>query len=178
MAGDWQTIAERPVFNRVKKEEGLEDLKGLKPVSTLNVGVRKRKLHGQEEEEEAGATVVRQGWGSTTRRYPGSAGDGENNDLDDLLCMKPVSAIGRQDKGEEPSIQANVGSFSVLQTARDDKAATPILTVKQEDSKEGVELSGVPNQTIIANAVVQEGDEAVQPLVVFKKRKVKSSGSF
>lgn len=49
----------------------MDDSKDFKPDTTLNVGVRKRKLDGQEEEKEAGTTVVRKGWVSTKRGYPG-----------------------------------------------------------------------------------------------------------
>lgn len=86
MAGDWQTLSVRPLYEEAK-EEG--DSKDMKPLDTeikrqgLNVGVRKRKYDGQdEEEEEAGERVVRKGWGSTTRTYGGSSDD---VDLDALL---------------------------------------------------------------------------------------------
>ena len=56
MAGDWQTTSERLVYDNdfVKKEDG-DDVKA----DGLNIGVRKRKFEGLEEEAEAGETVVR-----------------------------------------------------------------------------------------------------------------------
>ncbi|MDI1490795.1 MAG: hypothetical protein OHK93_001999 [Ramalina farinacea] len=83
MAGEWSVQSQRiiesggEIDEGIKKEEDEDDKK-----KVLNVGVRKRKHEGQEEEEEAGEKVVRKGWGSTTKAYPGAGGD---NDLDALL---------------------------------------------------------------------------------------------
>jgi len=85
MAGDWQTLSERLLYDEVRKDEDSQDTK---PSSTevkhqgLNIGVRKRKYEGQDEEEEAGERIARKGWGSTTRKYGGSSDD---IDLDALL---------------------------------------------------------------------------------------------
>ena len=84
MAGEWSVQSQRivdsggEVVEGVKKEE--EDADDKKKV--LNVGVRKRRHENQAEEEEAGEKVVRKGWGSTTKAYPGANGD---DDLDALL---------------------------------------------------------------------------------------------
>ncbi|KAL2051925.1 hypothetical protein ABVK25_007840 [Lepraria finkii] len=79
MAGDWQTTSQRLIYDTVKEKEVNEDVK----TGGLNIGVRKRKFESQEE-EAAGETVVRRGWGSTIRTYPGIGGDGDD-DLDTLL---------------------------------------------------------------------------------------------
>ena len=82
MVGDWQTLSQRVIDEEtggVKKQELDEDAKP----NGVNVGVRKRKYEGEEEEEDGGATLVRRGWGNTTRLYPGSGGD--DNELDALL---------------------------------------------------------------------------------------------
>ena len=73
LAGDWKTVSQRNI-----EEPVIDD--------SLNKGVRKRKFEGQEEEEEAGEVVMRRGWGSTTKRYPGEAID----ELDSLLSMNPL----------------------------------------------------------------------------------------
>jgi len=135
MAGDWETVAVR----QIKQEEDI------KP-DVLNVGVRKRKYEGQEEEEEAGETVVRKGWGSTTRVYPGSAG-GKVEDIAALM------------KGGLPEVDIEHGTVvkreedvTDVQGAGDDVEKGE---VKQEEKEETTE-SAVP----------------IAP-VVFKKRKAK-----
>ncbi|KAI4171146.1 MAG: hypothetical protein LQ348_006988 [Seirophora lacunosa] len=169
MAGDWQTVAERPVWSHVKKEDVLEDFKDFKPDSALNVGVRKRKFDGQEEEEAAGATVIRKGWGATTRHYPGSVPDA-NHDLDSLLDIKPVRHLGTQDKSEESPTQPDAGPA---------KSTMQVSSVKKEDSREDVDLNNVPTQVEVADSVVKEEDNSIQiqPTVVFKKRKAKSTAA-
>lgn len=177
MAGDWQTVAERPVWNPIKKEEGLEDFKDFKPDTSLNLGVRKRKIEGQEEEEEAGAMVVRKGWGSTTRRYPGSFSDGDG-DLDTLLSINPVSELGKQDTAGEPSILHNFGVLNTPQDPQVVEAARQASVLKQEDSTEALNLSNVPHQDGFSEAAIKQEDGSRQPAVVFKKRKRKSSAEF
>lgn len=169
MAGDWQTVAERPVWNHVKKEDLLEDFKDFKPDSALNVGVRKRKYDGQEEEEAAGATVIRKGWGATTRHYPGSVADADH-DLDSLLDIKPVRHLGTPDKAEESSMQPDAGSL---------KSTMQVSSVKQEDSREDADLNRVPTQVEVADSIVKKEDDSIQnqPTVVFKKRKAKSTAA-
>lgn len=176
MAGDWQTVAERPIWNGIKKEEGLEDFKDFKPDLTLNVGVRKRKLVDRDEEAEGGPTVVRKGWGSTTRRYPGSDNDNDD-DLDTLLGMKPVSEQGRPIKSEESSKQPNADKPDGSQSLRETDVATQTPSVKQEDSRDGINLNSVPDQTGLPDATVKQEDEGTQPAVFFKKRKSKSSAT-
>ncbi|KAI4287624.1 MAG: hypothetical protein L6R35_003120 [Caloplaca aegaea] len=167
MAGDWQTVAERPVWTHVKKEDVLEDFMDFKPDPTLNIGVRKRKFEGQEEEEKAGETVVRKGWGSTTRRYPGSVVDGDH-DLDSLLDMKPIQDSEKQEKSQGSLTQSDAGkSESTMQ----------VPPVKKEDSREGTDLNSVPTQFGDVDAVVKEEDESIQPTVVFKKRKAKPTAA-
>lgn len=168
MAGDWQTVAERPVWSHVKKEGVLEDFKDFKPDSTLNVGVRKRRFDGQEEEEAAGATVIRKGWGATTRHYPGSVADGDH-DLESLLNIKPVRHLGTQDKSEE-SVQPDAGL---------PESTMQVSSVKKEDAREDVDLNNVPTQVKVADSVVKEEDNSIQiqPTVVFKKRKAKSTAA-
>ncbi|KAI4176563.1 MAG: hypothetical protein LQ346_007853 [Caloplaca aetnensis] len=174
MAGDWQTVAERPLWTPIKKEEGLEDFKNFKPDTSLNLGIRKRKFDGQEEEEEAGQTVVRTGWGSTTRQYPGPTGDGEE-DLDALLGIKPVSERGKQDTAEEHSLEAALGVVNGAQGAQAVEAASQAPALKQEGSTEALDLSNVPVRDNISVAAIKQEDRSTQPSVVFKKRKAKSS---
>jgi hypothetical protein len=75
-AGGWTVISQRVIDEPAVEEP-------------LSIGVRKRKYEGQEEAEEAGETVVRRGWGSTTKRYPAEA----TEDLDVLLATHKVKKI-------------------------------------------------------------------------------------
>jgi len=92
MAGDWKVVSQKAVEDPSPEEQ-------------LNVGVRKRKYEGQEEEEEAGETVVRRGWGSTIRRYPGE----DQADLDNLLfgtkIVKKETAVAKEEPA--PKIEAD-----------------------------------------------------------------------
>ena len=173
MAGDWQTTSERPIYENdfVKKEEP-EDVKP----GGLSVGVRKRKFEGQEEEEEAGETVVRKGWGSTIRTYPGSGGD--DDDLDMLL--KSTKRVIREGEGLE--------TLGPGGSSRPEQAGTHIITkgsqsgldspaLKQEESAGSQEVTG---ETISSTSAVEtplesvkQEDNAPESGVVFKKRKAK-----
>ena len=155
MAGDWQTTSERVVYDNefLKKDEDSEDVK----LGGLNVGVRKRKFEGQEEEEEAGETVVRKGWGSKIRTYPGEGDD--KGDLDALLKRTTRA------KGEGEALQSNESQPSLNAP-----------TIKKEESAGSGEVSGISNQATVVEApqetLKQEGDPPDSG-VVFKKRKAK-----
>ncbi|KAL8645829.1 MAG: hypothetical protein Q9226_007121 [Calogaya cf. arnoldii] len=173
MAGDWQTIAQRPIQDRVKKEEGLEDFKDFKPDSTLNVGIRKRKFEGQEEEEEAGATVVRKGWGSTTRRYPGSDGD-DQDDLDSLLNKPAVSSqeISQGDTNE-PLLQSGVKSIP-SQDGRSDLVPEPSPPIIKKEDADSLEMGSRQEQEVSIDIPVKEENGTQEPAVMFKKRRTKA----
>lgn len=174
MAGDWQTTSERLVYdNRFpKKEEDDEDVKS----NGLNVGVRKRRFEGQEEEEEAGETVVRKGWGSTIRTYPGAGGD--EDDLNTLL-KSPKGIIregeGSQDLGSGPLPWP--GQADSPATTTNDKPDLNPPSIKKEDSTGSV---GLPNTMVDQTALVELPSESLKREesppdsgVVFKKRKAK-----
>ena len=76
MAGDWQTLSERAVYDVKEEDDSKAD--------SLSIGVRKRQREGEEEEKEAGETVVKKSWGSVVRTYPGAGQDGDGG-LDELL---------------------------------------------------------------------------------------------
>ncbi|KAL8925988.1 MAG: hypothetical protein Q9172_001991 [Xanthocarpia lactea] len=175
MAGDWQTTAERPMVDRVKKEEGLEDFKHFQPDSTLNVGVRKRKFEGQEEEEDASATVVRKGWGSTVRHYPGTDGDGQD-ELDSLL--NDAAALKRQASDNEmlepistPEAERAPGQGASEAVEPD----TSLRPIKKEESHD-IDLGRPQNQEAPSSTTVKQENDNQPPAVVFKKRKSKAFG--
>ena len=170
MAGDWQTMSERVIYDRVKKEEEDGDIKP----GALSVGIRKRKFEGQEEEEEAGEAVVRRGWGAQTRAYPGTSGDGDD-DLDALLNTTKTT------KREDNSLQAFGSATSLPGDGRSDKQAhgksklSPgISSLKREGSSKTGIPDAVPGQyDVIGSASIKQEEDAVEPAVVFKKRKAK-----
>ena len=170
MVGDWQTTSERLIYDTVKKEEGSGDVKP----EGLNIGVRKRKFEGQEEEEEAGETVVRRGWGSTVRAYTGQDDD---KDLDALLMTTKVLKREEGDIEGKPS----TGSFSRNGEIIDhsaEKEASSIAAdgqpIKREESLENVVLQEtMPEKDVVEASAIKQEDDAAATGVVFKKRKAK-----
>lgn len=172
MAGDWQTTSERPVYDNdsVKKEEA-EDVKP----GGLNVGVRKRKFEGQEEEEEAGETVVRRGWSSTTRAYPGSGGDGD--DLSTLL--QSTKRVTREGDNLQTPRSGRLSQPEQVDSHVPTKDSEPGLDSPRIKGEEPADSIGVPD-TISSDAVVEAPLEPLKQEelspdsgVVFKKRKAK-----
>ncbi|RHZ74635.1 hypothetical protein CDV55_104494 [Aspergillus turcosus] len=159
LAGEWQTVSERVIRSGDDAEEG-------KPGSSI--GVRKRKMEGDEEEQEArqeAERFVSQGWGSRTRQYPGAQSDA---DLDALLdSTKDVKKVklstpDEQSKEKASKEAATPGTDAEHAAARESEPPS----VKTED-KEVAQLA-----TSDTPAVKQE-DEAAPTGVVFKKRKPK-----
>ncbi|KAL8771082.1 MAG: hypothetical protein Q9194_004989 [Teloschistes cf. exilis] len=179
MAGDWQTLAERPVWDSVKKEEGLEDFKDFKPDPTLNIGVRKRKHEGEgeegEEEEEAiGSLARRKGWGSAVRRYPGSTAD-DKDDLDALLTHDAILKQNGQDVTTQLSLIPLKAENSDDQDGRRaiEAPLSPPMLKKEHSSNAG--LSTIQTESFDRDAAVKQEDDDPEPAVIFKKRKAKSS---
>ena len=130
------------IRDRVKQEADV------KP-EVLNVGVRKRKHEGAEEEEEAGEAVVRRGWGSTTREYPGN--------------LASVEDIGALLKKEEPEVKSN----PVEET---------VPGIKNEESVDHLSPSTARETVSTSTDATIKPDpdaEAAAP-VFFKKRKGKA----
>ena len=165
MAGDWQTTSERLIYDEVKKEKDAEDAKS----TGLNIGVRKRKHEGQEDEEEAGETVVQRGWGSTTRTYPGER-DGEAA-LDILLSS---TSVGQR---KEP---VGLGSFNTEPqppenpSTQNGKSGSPnIPHIKHESSFE--DISSIPRLGSKLDGSTVKQEEGLDNIgVMFKKRKPKA----
>ena len=166
MAGDWQAVSQTPVYPTLKKEEESEDVKP----QGLAMGVKKRKFEGKDE-EEAGEFVTRRGWGSTTRTYPGTNEDVEN-DLDTLL--NNTKTLRKIDSETAPE-----GSGSrddpTGETRMDKDSSPPIVPgLKQEVSS----ITGIPDaiplqENIAENTPIKQEDETIQPGILFKKRKSK-----
>ena len=172
MAGDWQTISESQVHdNDFAKEEEVEDVKP----GGLNVGIRKRKFEGQEEEEEASETVVRRGWGSTIRAYPGPVAD--EDDLGALL-KSTKRVVGGGGGLQSPAS----GRLSGLEQADSHVRVLEIQpdldspTIKKEESSDSGEISGTTRNKIAVETPQQslkQEDDSPDSGVTFKKRKAK-----
>ena len=173
MPGDWQTASERVVYENdfLKKEEGSEDVK----LGGLNIGVRKRKFEGQEEEEEAGESVIRKGWGSTIRTYPGA---GEDNDLNMLLTNTKMVLRGiaePQTLGSQRLSTTEPGDSQTM--SKESKPNSDLPAIKKEESTGSDEVPGTnPKKTAIVEPYPDSLKQEENPPdsgVVFKKRKAK-----
>ena len=167
MVGDWQVTSQTPIYDTVKKEEGSEEFKP----EGLNVGVRKRKFEGQEEECEAGETVVRRGWGSTTRTYPTTVADGED-DLDTLLN----TTKNLQKPAVEP--EASLSESQAEEADKHETLKAPVTAkvppLKREESSNPGISDEIPKNR--ESTTIKQEDEPIPPLEpasLFKKRKAK-----
>lgn len=172
MAGDWQYLTERPIFETLKTENGSEDRKN----DGLNIGVRKRKYEGQEEEEQAGEIIARKGWGSTTRTYPDTAK--LDDDLDFLLGNNPIGGrVGEGgnshfDRKENVSQESAVSEDHKNERISQPKSDTPLIKSEHPEEDENPQVKvynpGAPDDSDIK----REGISS-EPRVMFKKRKAK-----
>lgn len=171
MAGDWQTLSERAIYSEDVKKEDDEDVKP----NNLNIGVRKRKFKGQEEEEEAGHPVVRRGWGSTARIYP----DDTDDDLDTLLQRTKILRrrdgasrdAGSGDAKESPADLPERPKFGVggMEESRPEASAIK----KEESAWSGPDLAAATEYGLSDSPVVKTEDDPNDSGMVFKKRKPK-----
>ena len=169
MVGDWQTTSERLIYDTVKREEDGGDVKP----EGLNIGVRKRKFKGQEEEEEAGETVVRRGWGSSVRAYPGQDDD---KNLDALLINTKIlkregGGIGRN-VPTGPSFQSG-GNTDHSAKKEASSIAADGQSIKREDSSENLVLPQTVPEDVAEAPTIKQEDDATATGVIFKKRKAK-----
>lgn len=143
LVGDWKIVSQRKVDEPVIDE-------------SLNKGVRKRKLEGQEEEEEASETVVRRGWGSTIKRYPGEGSD----DLDALLSVKTLNKQEDREivKKEDDSDARINNAIGILAESIPSMNDNPPPNLKTDDAEDSLK----PNLLDILKE---------PPAPIFKKRK-------
>ena len=173
MAGDWQILSERPIYDEFKKEE----VEGDGEPSSLNVGIRKRKLDGQDEDEEdAGVPVARRVWGSMTRTYPGR--DDLEEDLDSLLRTTTMIRRGGEMESHVKEEENTTTVTQTLPTVTTEPAKKEFVsdrdtpTIKKEESLNGP-VSSIPSAE--DDATVKGEDEAAAGAgPIFKKRKPKS----
>lgn len=105
--GGWQTVSQKVVDEPAQNTD-----------DKLNIGVRKRKLENQDDDEEAGETVVKRGWGSTTRTYPGSTP--MHNDLDSLLAASVFKKKESLKLSSEEDTKHTISSLAESNGAVDD----------------------------------------------------------
>lgn len=159
LAGDWETISVRRI---TPAESGKDDAE-----NKLNIGVRKRKLENEEDEEEAQmvAQPRHKGWGNTTRDYPG-AGGGEDDDLDALLMN--TTAVKKMD---------DLDSKTTLQSSKAEDEAEPGTVEKTEKDPNHSDTTRMPLKK--EEPDTENSLEALPPgsdaPVVFKKRKNKAA---
>ncbi|CAG8126558.1 unnamed protein product [Penicillium nalgiovense] len=160
LAGDWQTTSETVI----EVKPGLEG-------PTKSVGIRKRKLEGEEEgDEHVPEPIVNKGWGSRMRQYPGAQ---EEEGLDDLLAStKDI----KRTKTFTPKVELD---------EREAATEPPAPTMKTEDDPskpEAQETNGSATvktedsaQTLVEPIVEEKPQSSdAAPGVVFKKRKPKA----
>lgn len=167
MAGDWQTISRKV---QPQPEEPIDE--------KLNVGIRKRKFDDDEEREDAGQTVARKGWGSTTRTYPGS--QPVDDDLHALLSLPLV-------KKEKVKVEPLPDHQIPTSTPSISSADPPVIKSEISDTTDE-KLLGVQNtETQVVHATSRPASEIKSETLdtdaratdrepsapVFKKRKAK-----
>ncbi|KAK5235693.1 hypothetical protein LTR47_003166 [Exophiala xenobiotica] len=162
MAGDWQ-VSSRKMAD------------GPTPEDPLSIGIKKRKFEGQEEEEEAGETVARRGWGTTTRRYPGK----DTADLDDLLSgtvslkkEKPASSLKEEAKETDNSSVKQENDPADERNQEWDSNSPPIKDEGRDETGQKVESFLVKNESQdeqLRSALDKIPDET--PIPVFKKKR-------
>lgn len=161
LAGEWQVVSQKPVEPGEQAEK--------EPL--LSVGVRKRKLECQEEEQEASQTLKKKGWGTTTKEYPSQS----KQDLEALFAgsihfkkENPNSVLKEEDSYQLVADDQGCYKASVDNDVLDTKDE---IRVKREDVSERSPSPGqLPDQ---AGATTEGAAEA--PGIVFKKRKSKSA---
>lgn len=170
MAGDWQVVSEKPLYESGVKEEGGSD-EERKISAGLSMGVRKRKHDGKEEEDEAGELGAQRGWGSMLHTYPSSQGQ---EDLDSLLEKTKLGRVrddrnkddsGGSESGLPPPVDGVQPGINVL------PKQNPYLNppIKHEDVDETKPLPSISS----SNNIRDDPDGPEQPGIVFKKRKAK-----
>ncbi|OAX83424.1 hypothetical protein ACJ72_02223 [Emergomyces africanus] len=169
LAGDWKVIEETAGEKRGAEADA---------IAGLNVGVRKRKFEGQEEEEAAGETVVRKGWGSTTREFP-SGGKEAEEDLDALL-ERTAELKRKRRETKTPDAKSEVKEDDATNEENPSVDDSDILPVKKEEGDDGptiVRAEEVEDKEgvsrLIPGVLKEESEDTTVPAVVFKKRKPK-----
>jgi hypothetical protein len=170
MAGEWQTISTRPVYDapdvvgrdgdKVKEEESPEGPKSGEP--KVRVGKRRH----EDDAEEGETAGRRKPWGSSTKTYPGRIDI--DDDLDTLLTStRPVVAR------HIPDAPAEKDTDSVPDGVKEESFRDPSPTSREGETPKP--SSGItPNDSEDSKAVItEEIEETEEAVAMFKRRKQK-----
>ncbi|KAM5442092.1 hypothetical protein MferCBS31731_002921 [Microsporum ferrugineum] len=146
LAGDWKVVSETPIEEKTTSDPEVK-----------NVGVRKRKLREDEQEEaDMQQEVARKAWGSAIREYRA-----DDNDLDALLNKTTnLKKVKAEVEGDPEASGKREPVIKEENDPEDDGGGAPVNVppdVKQEEKTE-------------------TGDETenTAPAVMFKKRRPKN----
>ena len=165
MAGEWETVAVRPVrpvreqTEGVKKEEAEE--KANVKTEAKAVGVRKRKANGDDENDEDGLEDAerRKPWGSRVRKFPG----GNRNEEEDIEAL-----LGG---GKKVKVEQEVGDASANTEVPRTEESEPLVK-KEDEELVTVGLPEAASEGAVGLPVAKDSKEEVPGEgIVFKKRK-------
>lgn len=169
MAGDWQVLSQAPVVAKTKIE-GDDDFKA--EGDAKSIGVRKRKLDGDADEDDESTFHSKQpkAWGSAFKAYPASTASAD--DFEALLSQGPASVIKRDSEASPQASGVDEAKIKVETTNETEETGdTPTapdaehdVAVKQEV---GEQDDGRKVSEMHAKGIQSESG------VVFKKRKKK-----
>ncbi|EKV07379.1 Formin binding protein, putative [Penicillium digitatum] len=160
LAGDWETTSE----TRIEVKQGLEG-------PTKSVGIRKRKLEGEEEgDEHAPEPIINKGWGSRMRQYPGAP---EEEGLDDLFAStKDI----KKTKIFTPKVELDEQETVTVQPTPTAETEDIPAKLEAQETKESIEVKIEEPTQSSTDPVIEakpQGEDAA-PGVIFKKRKPKA----
>ncbi|KAK5090950.1 hypothetical protein LTS08_002140 [Lithohypha guttulata] len=166
MAGSWQVVSTKAIEGGPPSEDK----------DNVSVGIRKRPFQNDAEEEETEDVVVRKGWGSTTKTYPGSKGT-----ADDLGALLAAPLFKSRKKGRQDLPVLNDTTASPDLTAPKDEVVIksdpsvavpdPLTDPTVNSFNSATASSGPLPAGTKAETVQIAADNSQTP--VFKKRKAK-----
>lgn len=173
MTGEWEIVSQKVIGAEdpeVVKHESGDSKQDIKSEAPLNVGVKRRRVEGQDEMEEAGERVVEKGWGSTTR---GWSDLNEELDLESLMgkgdTERPVET--EEDASTEQTTTSTLNPPQPLSNTTSNSESAPPL--KKEDSQSALPtLDDMPSHNA-ASPIKHETKGTLDSGIIFKKRKPK-----
>ncbi|KAF2842494.1 hypothetical protein M501DRAFT_1008393 [Patellaria atrata CBS 101060] len=144
MVGDWEVVSETPIGSQGVKKQEDEDVKP----ALQNIGVHKRKLGGDEEEEDVAITEKRKMWGRSFKSYPHSKG--EEDDLDALLDIGRTPSSTEKNTKPVPELEL-AESSSILKTepVEEDIGIKAPRLMPTDDMVDATEAKGAPSEGIV-----------------------------
>ena len=173
MTGEWEIVSQKAIGAEdpeVVKHESGDSKQDIKSEAPLNVGVKRRRVEGQDEMEEAGERVAKKGWGGTTR---GWSDLNEELDLESLMgkgdTERPVKT--EEDAATEQTTTSTLNPPQPLSDTTSNSESTPRL--KKEDSQSALPTLGDMPTHNAASPIKHETKETLDSGIIFKKRKPK-----